>query len=145
MTITITMPQFSESMTEGKLLQWNVQVGDQVRGGDPIAEVEADKANMEIEAQEDGTVVELCGVPGDTIEVGTVLAVLEPGPSTGSSPEQGVSSPSATPVKASPLILRVAAQKGIPLHHVSGSGPGGQILLEDLDAYVASQEGSDAS
>jgi pyruvate/2-oxoglutarate dehydrogenase complex dihydrolipoamide acyltransferase (E2) component len=73
---SIKMPSLSESMTEGKLLQWNVAVGDTVRAGDPVAEVETDKANMEIEAEQDGVVTGLHGNPGEMIPVGAVLVDL---------------------------------------------------------------------
>lgn len=73
----ICMPSLSESMTEGKLLRWCVSRGDTVREGDALAEVETDKANMEIEAPEAGAVMELRGVPGDMIAVGEVMVVLD--------------------------------------------------------------------
>src|SRR5688500_9538020 len=101
----ITMPRLSESMTEGKLLQWNVKVGDVVRAGDPIAEVEADKANMEIEALEDGTILELHGNAGDTIVVGAVLALIGPGAAGGSErPEVAKAAGTETSAKVSPLV-----------------------------------------
>lgn len=71
------MPRLSESMTEGKLLLWCVQPGDYVTEGTQIAEIEADKANMEIEAPADGVVVSLFGKSGDTIAVDVVLAQLD--------------------------------------------------------------------
>ncbi len=73
----IVMPKLSESMTEGKLLRWNVKEGARVQEGDIIAEVETDKANMEIETLEAGLVRSLRAFPGDMVPVGTVIAVLE--------------------------------------------------------------------
>jgi pyruvate/2-oxoglutarate dehydrogenase complex dihydrolipoamide acyltransferase (E2) component len=75
--IEIRMPRLSEGMAEGKLLLWNVAVGDHVKQGDQVAEVEADKANMEIEAPVAGVVCSLNGKPGDTIAVDTVLVELK--------------------------------------------------------------------
>jgi pyruvate dehydrogenase E2 component (dihydrolipoamide acetyltransferase) len=76
--IEITMPSLSESMIEGRLLKWHIKAGAEVSKGDVIAEVETDKANMEIEATADWRVVELRAQPGDMISVGGVLAVAEP-------------------------------------------------------------------
>lgn len=75
--IEIRMPRLSESMKEGKLLLWNVAVGDHVSQGDQVAEVEADKANMEIEAPISGIICNLHGKPGDNIAVDAVLVELK--------------------------------------------------------------------
>ncbi len=74
--IEIRMPRLSEAMTEGKLLLWNVSVGDHVEQGMQVAEIEADKANMEIEAPVSGVVCSIHGKPGDMIAVNTVLVEL---------------------------------------------------------------------
>jgi pyruvate dehydrogenase E2 component (dihydrolipoamide acetyltransferase) len=73
----ILMPRLSESMTEGKLLQWSIAPGASVKKGDIIAEVEADKANMEIESPESGTLEYGQFVPGDTVAVGAVVATIK--------------------------------------------------------------------
>lgn len=75
--IEVRMPRLSEAMTEGKLLLWNVAVGDRVEAGDQLAEVEADKANMEIDAPASGVILNLHGKPGDTVAVDTVLVELQ--------------------------------------------------------------------
>ena len=77
--VEIRMPRLSEGMTEGKLLFWNVAVGDYVEAGDQLAEVEADKANIEIESPISGLVCNLYGNVGDTIAVDTVLVELKEG------------------------------------------------------------------
>lgn len=74
--IEIRMPRLSESMTEGKLLLWSVAVGDRVEAGDQLAEIEADKANMEIEAPVAGVVCALHGSAGETVPVGQMLIEL---------------------------------------------------------------------
>jgi len=114
--IQIRMPRLSEGMTEGKLLLWNVAVGDRVRKGDQVAEVEADKANMEIEAPADGIVLNLHGKPGDVIKVDALLAELSeqpdsmpaPGQSAGSasSDHQSTAQPEAPTDGESPLQKR---------------------------------------
>lgn len=75
--IEIRMPRLSESMKEGKLLLWNVAVGDFVNPGEQLAEVEADKANMEIEAPVSGMICSLHGKPGDNIAVDAILVELK--------------------------------------------------------------------
>ncbi len=75
--IDITMPRLSESMNEGKLLRWSVAEGQTVVLGTPLAEIEADKANMEIEAPQNGVLKKLIVSPGETVSVGTVLATMD--------------------------------------------------------------------
>jgi len=78
----IVMPQLSDSMDEGKLISWKVSVGDSVKSGDVIAEVESDKAIMELQSFKDGVVKELLAKEGDVISVGSVIARIETDKST---------------------------------------------------------------
>lgn len=176
MPITIEMPKLSDTMTEGTLLRWIKKVGDSVEVGDVIAEVETDKATMEMEAFDEGTLAEVYVEEGQKVEVGQKLAILTgegeetPKPQNGSkkvsadkkeketaaeppekkasvkepvhsaaevtpeSPKQ--SAPSAetsqSRPKASPLARKVAAELGVELRQVSGSGPGGRIVRSDV-------------
>jgi len=108
----IRMPRLSESMTEGKLLLWNVAVGDFVEPGDQLAEIEADKANMEIEAPVAGIVCNIHGNPGDKIPVDAVLVELkeelshETKKPTGASVVQPTAANDPTPQVESPLERR---------------------------------------
>ncbi len=123
----ILMPQLSESMAEGRLLKWHVRLGSKVRPGDVIAEVETDKANMDIEAPEAGTVIELRVGAGEVAGVGAVLAVYAPHgePLTSSlameGPRPSVASAAmpntgpVAPINASPLAARLADRRGIDL------------------------------
>jgi pyruvate dehydrogenase E2 component (dihydrolipoamide acetyltransferase) len=70
----ITMPRLSDSMEEGTILKWLVAEGDEVKRGQPIAEIETDKANMTYEADSDGTISELVAAEGDTLAIGEVIA-----------------------------------------------------------------------
>ena len=76
MATEILMPKLSDTMEEGKILKWLKRPGDHVKSGDLLAEVETDKANMEIEAFDDGVVTELRVAEGESAPVGAVIAVL---------------------------------------------------------------------
>lgn len=98
MSVTITMPALSPTMTEGKLAKWFVKVGDDVRSGDVIAEIETDKAMMEVEALDDGKITALEVAEGeDKIAVGTTIAVLDTGEEVVSTPDDDQKSVSETP------------------------------------------------
>jgi pyruvate dehydrogenase E2 component (dihydrolipoamide acetyltransferase) len=162
MPITIEMPKLSDTMTEGTLLRWVKKVGESVAVGDVLAEVETDKATMEMEAFDEGTLSEVYVDEGQTVQVGQKLALLvgadEPKPSTSKQPEAQKTSntekkaaqtkqpepgPAAQPdeplpadsetrVKASPLARKVAAELGVELQNLPGSGPGGRIVRDDV-------------
>jgi pyruvate dehydrogenase E1 component beta subunit len=98
MSVTITMPALSPTMTEGKLAKWFVKVGDDVRSGDVIAEIETDKAIMEVEALDDGKITALEVAEGeDKIAVGATIAVLDTGEEVVSTPDDDQKSVSETP------------------------------------------------
>lgn len=107
--VEVRMPRLSEAMTEGKLLLWSVAVGDRVQAGDQLAEVEADKANMEIEAPVSGIVLNLHGKPGETMAVNTILVELreEATPTAdGSAPQPSVAQPHTAGDRETPLERR---------------------------------------
>jgi len=98
MSVTITMPALSPTMTEGKLAKWFVKVGDDVRSGDVIAEIETDKAMMEVEALDDGKITALEVDEGeDKIAVGSTIAVIDTGEEVVSTPDDDQKSVSETP------------------------------------------------
>ncbi len=157
MAINIEMPKLSDTMTEGTVVKWNKNVGDNVEIGDVLAEIETDKATMEMEAFDDGILKEILIPAGGKAPVGSILAVLNDGnddapaaaaPAASATPAAApttVSAPSApakiaTPtstgsgdrVKASPLAKKIAESEGINLSTVQGSGPGGRIVKDDL-------------
>jgi len=165
MTTPILMPALSPTMEEGKLAKWHVKPGDKVRSGDVIAEIETDKATMEVEAVDEG-VVETLLVPEGTeaVKVNTVIAQLrEEGaaaapakakPSAAApAPAPVATKPAAIPAKApaaapapralegarlsaSPLARRLAAEGGVELSRVAGSGPHGRIVKSDIEAAL---------
>jgi len=180
MSIAITMPALSPTMEEGTLAKWLVKVGDTVRSGDVMAEIETDKATMEFEAVDEGVIADIA-VPEGTegVKVGAVIATLaEEGedpasvkPSKGdtapteakpaaaqteAAPAPAEAAPAQEPAKpqsqaqpnpapaggakdegdrilASPLAKRIAANKGIDLASVQGSGPRGRIVKADVE------------
>jgi len=172
MPVNIEMPKLSDTMTEGTLIKWHKKVGDNVEIGDILAEVETDKATMEMEAFDEGTLSDILIQEGEKAPIGGVLAVLggegngggsdegdDAGaeePSSGDSQEENsavepfaetTSSPkseSAVPrndserMKSSPLARKVAAEHGVELSTIQGTGPGGRIVRKDVEAAAKS-------
>jgi pyruvate dehydrogenase E2 component (dihydrolipoamide acetyltransferase) len=133
MALEIVMPRLSDSMEEGTIVQWLVRAGDHVDEGQPLVEVETDKATVVYEAQAAGSVLELRASEGESVRVGALIALVgEPGASV-EVVAQGAPRP-----KASPLARRVAAERGVDLSAVAGSGPQGRVIRADVDAAAAS-------
>ena len=162
MDTNILMPALSPTMTEGTLARWLKKEGDTIRAGDVIAEIETDKATMEVEAVDEGVLGRILVADGTQgVAVNAPIAVLvEAGETvpTGAVAAPGVASPTPAPapagaatpgagtapagnghdagerVFASPLARRMAAQAGIGLSALKGSGPGGRIVRADIEA-----------
>lgn len=166
MATLIDMPKLSDTMTVGTLVKWLKKEGDAVANGDMIAEVETDKATMEVECFEDGVLLkQYCGA-GDEVPVGGAIAAIgeageaapevapaeaateAPAPKAEAVPEPvpvapapAVATPAPVPpapaapgakIKASPLAKKIAADKGLDLAAIQGSGPGGRIVKADV-------------
>ena len=171
MAIDILMPALSPTMETGTLAKWTVAVGDAVRSGDVIAEIETDKATMEVEAVDDGILASIMVAEGsEGVAVGTPIGRLaedgespddvaaapastapvapEPAAAPVEEPTQptpapvpapaAVSSAPANRIFASPLARRIAADRGVDLASLSGSGPHGRILRRDVEAAETS-------
>ena len=156
MATYIEMPKLADTMTEGTLVKWHKNEGDKIKSGDILADVETDKATMGMEAFDDGILHKLLVSAGQKVPVGTHIALLlakgEAPPAAGAAPAPAAAaapaakaglaavSPTAAPVaaasgervKASPLAKKIAAEKGVPLAGITGSGPGGRIIAEDV-------------
>ncbi len=163
MATNILMPALSPTMTDGKLARWLVKVGDSVRSGDVIAEIETDKATMEVEAVDEGQVAQLLVDEGaESVAVNAVIAVLaEDGEDVGGieAPEvakslfdstEDAAPASATQqnhgdIKVTPLAKRIAGQSGVSLSDISGSGPGGKIMKADVLGAFGSRATSAAA
>ena len=175
MPIQILMPALSPTMTEGKLAKWLKAEGEQVRSGDVIAEIETDKATMEVEAVDEGTLGKILVTAGsEGIAVNTPIAlILAEGEDAASLAAAAVAPPaspqsasaaakpasaSAAPVAsasttgatastgaagnrvfASPLARRLAADAGLDLAQLAGSGPHGRIIKADVEAAIAAR------
>jgi len=198
MATIIEMPKLSDTMTVGTLVKWLKQVGDDVANGDMLAEVETDKATMEVECFDEGAMLKHYASEGDQVEVGGPIAAIgesgeeapevetggssqpaaeetvessreaapvpdgpasgETQPSGGAAATAGASSgetPGDAPppptgkdgerIKASPLARKIAAENGVDLRNVQGSGPGGRIVKDDVLAAASAAAGAAAS
>jgi pyruvate dehydrogenase E2 component (dihydrolipoamide acetyltransferase) len=177
----LTMPRLSDTMSEGTVGRWLKQPGDKIEKGDIVAEIETDKATMELEAFESGTLQQILVPEGQTVPIGTPIGMIGDGaappasapaaPAPASAPaEEGgaeaaprtaqeaqqqvgqseaqVGTQQASPegadgqegdrLKASPVARRLAEQHGVDLRQVQGTGPGGRILKDNVEAFVAS-------
>ncbi|MGH6944609.1 MAG: biotin/lipoyl-containing protein, partial [Geminicoccaceae bacterium] len=162
MATEVVMPRLSDSMEEGTILEWLVADGAQVASGEPLAEIETDKANMVFEADIGGLVKHVAQV-GDTLPVGALIARIlisggrspdsseahanggGAGPSSLSGP--AADAPETTPppssngpdrAKASPLARRIASEHDLDLDQLEGSGPGGRVVKADVERQLAS-------
>ncbi|PSL33244.1 pyruvate dehydrogenase complex dihydrolipoamide acetyltransferase [Chitinophaga ginsengisoli] len=163
----IRMPLLSDTMTEGKIVAWNKKVGDTVKSDDVLAEVETDKATMEVIGYADGELLYVGVKEGDAAKVNGIIAIVGKkgtnvdailaAEGTGGAKPAAQAAPTATPaasaapaatpeaseskdgrVKASPLAKKIAEEKGIDINKVTGSGDGGRIVKKDIDSYVPS-------
>ncbi len=164
----IRMPLLSDTMTEGKIVAWNKKVGDLVKADDSLADVETDKATMEVVGYEEGTLLYRGVEAGNVAKVNAIIAIVgkagtdvsayvaaetsganaaaasapaataasvtEATPTTNNQP-QTINSSNGR-VKASPLAKKLAAEKGIDISLVAGSGDNGRVTKKDVDSYV---------
>ncbi|MGB0119560.1 MAG: biotin/lipoyl-containing protein, partial [Solirubrobacterales bacterium] len=143
-SVTVTMPEMGESVTEGTVLEWHVAVGDKVDEGQTLIEVSTDKVDAEVPAPTAGTITKLLVEPDDEIPIGAALAELDP---SGSATETGDSAPAEAGSaeasqsngkvdvgegRATPVARRIAAAEGLTLDSITGSGPAGKVLKADV-------------
>jgi pyruvate dehydrogenase E2 component (dihydrolipoamide acetyltransferase) len=181
MSTIIRMPEVLANVTEAAIARWLVAPGDTVTIGQPLADVETDKANVEYAAEIEGTILQLLAAEGDSIEVGAPIAVIGAAGETPTLPAAGApaaaapvaapaevaaapatsvapasaavsatvptgASPAAAPAAApaeggrrfiSPLVRRLARENGLDVSAVSGTGPNGRIVRNDISALIA--------
>lgn len=163
----INMPKLGFDMREGKLGEWVVKEGDSVGQGETIAIIETDKASVEVPAFRAGVLHKILVPAGESVPIGVPIAVIGEageqidlaalGVAQGEAkveaqvqavPASAAPQPVATPaaaledgrLAASPVALRMAAELGIDINQVRGSGPGGRIIKRDIEAYLAAQD-----
>ncbi|KWX24832.1 dihydrolipoamide acetyltransferase [Mycolicibacterium wolinskyi] len=136
------MPRLSDTMEEGVIIAWHKNIGDRVERGDILAEIETDKAIMELESYDEGILERMLAGEGDRVPIGIPIAVI--GDGSGASMEPATPPPAPAPApaapqasgdrpKASPLARKIAAENGVDLAAVTGSGPGGRIIRKDVE------------
>ena len=162
----ITMPRLSDTMTEGKVAKWHKNVGDTVKEGDLLAEIETDKAVQDFESEFNGVLLKQGVEEGAGAPVDSVLAIIGPAgtdvSAVGSakpaaqaaekpaeqkteakteekSDTQAVSASSSDRVAISPLAKKIAQEKGVDIHGIQGSGENGRIVKKDIENYQPSQ------
>jgi 2-oxoglutarate dehydrogenase E2 component (dihydrolipoamide succinyltransferase) len=156
--IEIKVPELAESISEGTISQWLINVGDKVNKGESIVELETDKVNLEINTEHSGIVAKMLKEPGDTVEVGDIIAILEENEAVNAPVETAVSEqpkaeasvqpsiqPSIQPMQglpnterpiASPAARKLAREMGIDLNAVQSSDPLGRIRPHDVKAHI---------
>ena len=165
MASRVVMPKLSDTMEEGRILRWLKKEGDPIETGQALAEVETDKATVEMEAYTNGTILKLITVEGQFVKVGDLIAVIgaagedfsallpaagapaaaaSPAPAAPAAPRPQAAVPAAAApaatgrsVKASPLALRMAAEAGLDLGSLQGTGPQGRVIKRDIEAALA--------
>jgi pyruvate dehydrogenase E2 component (dihydrolipoamide acetyltransferase) len=169
----ILMPRLSDTMTEGVIADWHKKVGDAVKKGDILADIETDKATMELESYKEGKLLYVGAKKGEKIAVNDLLAVIgdekkvdlekivaaaknkgaaasgaAPAPAAAEAPgnpetaHSGLSVSADGRIKASPLAKKLAAEKGIDIRNITGSGDNGRIIKKDVDSYTPGTAGT---
>jgi pyruvate dehydrogenase E2 component (dihydrolipoamide acetyltransferase) len=148
MAVEIVMPRLSDSMEEGTVAKWLVAEGAEVTRGQPLVEIDTDKATMEYESESDGTLLQILVAEGETAPIGAPIArigspgeeqVAAPPPAAATLPEAETATEAApraaraARVNASPIAKRIAAERGVDLTAVQGTGPNGMITREDVE------------
>ena len=155
----VVMPQMGESIFEGTITRWLKNLGDKVTRDEPLFEISTDKVDAEIPAPASGVLSEIKAAAGQTVQVNHVVAVIaaegaaaqpsaapvgapaEPAETATAgmkeaAPTEALSAEEAERIRSSPLVRRLAQEHGVDLRHVTGSGSGGRITKEDIQAFV---------
>ena len=159
MPSNVIMPQMGESIFEGTITRWLKNVGDRVERDEPLFEISTDKVDSEIPASASGILREILFQEGETVEINTVVAIIDDeggavedpaGDGNAVSPQeseqtsgQNLKPEAADPrrgIRASPLVLRMSQEEGIDLREIEGTGLGGRITKRDILNYLSERE-----
>jgi pyruvate/2-oxoglutarate dehydrogenase complex dihydrolipoamide acyltransferase (E2) component len=151
--VDVNMPQMGVSVAEGTVVEWKKQVGDWIQADEIIAAISTDKIDTDVESPATGRVAEIIVNVGETVDVGTVMARIatdaKPGEAhvseNGAAAAVAQAAPAAAPVedrarRYSPVVQRIAAEHGIDLAQVQGTGRGGRVRKQDVLAHVGTAE-----
>ncbi|MFO0829935.1 MAG: dihydrolipoamide acetyltransferase family protein [Phycisphaerales bacterium] len=155
------MPRLSDTMEVGTVIKWNVKEGDKVRSGDVLADIETDKATMEMQCFDDGTVAKLLVEPGKQVKVGTLIAMLaakgeDPATVSAATSHAGAVAPDKAEaddaevvidggrLRVSPVARRMAEDAGIDVRTIKGSGPGGRVIKRDVQSAMSNVQSAKA-
>ena len=144
------LPDLGEGLTEGEVARWLVEVGQEIAEDDPLVEIATDKTTVEIPSPAAGVVSSILVAAGEVVPVGTILVVIggngaadSPAPATPAAKRapRAASAAPADKVRATPLVRRLAAELGVDLAAVTGSGPQGRVTEQDVRAAGPPSEG----
>ena len=132
MAYEFKLPDLGEGVREGEIARWLVEVGQEVAEDDPLVEIQTDKTTVEIPSPAAGTVGQILVGEGEVVPVGTPLVLIGDG---------AVATPAPKKVQATPVVRKIAAELGVELESVHGTGPGGRITEEDVRGAAPAREG----
>jgi 2-oxoglutarate dehydrogenase E2 component (dihydrolipoamide succinyltransferase) len=166
MATSVLMPQMGESITEGTIVRWVKKVGDRVDRDEPLFEISTDKVDAEIPSPAAGVLTEIRAKEGETVEVNHVVAVIgdakaaaAPVPSPAAPAPAEAKEPAAAPVpepqapsaddlrrqKSSPVVRRIAAEHGVDIAQIEGSGAGGRVTKQDILGFMETKPSAEAA
>ncbi len=158
MTYEIRVPSLGESIVEATVARWLKREGEPVAVGEPVVELETDKVNLEVAADQNGILTNIASPEGTTVAIGDLLGTIEvgalpaekpvataPSVATSAPTPAATSSPATGEVLATPVAQRMAAEHAIDLRTVPGTGPGGRITKEDVMRLVSGTGPSEAT
>ncbi len=147
MPIKIVVPEMGESILEATVALWLKHEGERVAAGEPVVELETEKANMQVAAERAGVLVRIERKEGEDVKIGDVLGVIEEVPEkTVGAPELApeIAEPPGVPAKeiakATPVAKRMAEEQGVNLGQVLASGPGGKVTKQDVQTFLEAQK-----
>jgi 2-oxoglutarate dehydrogenase E2 component (dihydrolipoamide succinyltransferase) len=167
MAVDVIMPQMGESIAEGTMVKWLKKVGDKVQRDEPLFEISTDKVDAEIPSPAEGVLIEVLVTEGQTVEINTVVgrigaegekpagppaaapAAPEPAPvaeaaAAPAAARVAATAPSAAPgrpVRSSPVVQKIAAEHGVDVSLIEGTGAGGRVTKKDILNYIEQQAG----